>query len=98
MSAHIDGMVVVATGVPAIVTLWSMVLRNAGLEFAVTHHAGEAAHELVGSMDFWVEERRVLHARSAIIDAERGKSRVDGTQPSGPVARYFGTSNSVLVL
>jgi hypothetical protein len=70
MSPHIEGMVMVATGVPAIVTRWSMVLRNAGVEFAVTRQFAAEETESQGSLDLWVEERRVMSARAAIITAE----------------------------
>ena len=73
MSPHIEGMVMVATGVPAIVTRWSMVLRHAGVEFAVTRQYEEESESL-GAMYLWVEQQRAQSARVAIISAERGAS------------------------
>jgi hypothetical protein len=65
-------MVMVATGVPAIVARWSMVLRHAGVEFALTRQYEKEEIESPGSLDLWVEKRRVQTARVAIINAEGG--------------------------
>jgi len=47
---NIDGMVMVATGVPALVTRWSMVLRKAGIQFALTRPDLSVESESLGYM------------------------------------------------
>ena len=74
MKERIDGMVMVATGIlPAIVARWSIVLREAGIEFAATREVTADGSELTGSLDLWVEKPQAGAAKALIIDAESGR-------------------------
>lgn len=75
MTHNIDGMVMVATGVPALVTRWSTVLRRAGIQFAVARPDDSDNGDLPGYLELWVERADVEDAKSTIITAENGKVR-----------------------
>ena len=74
MRERIDGMVMVATGIhPSIVARWCIVLREAGIEFAVTREETADGTEPTGSMELWVEKPQAGAAKALIIDAENGR-------------------------
>jgi hypothetical protein len=75
MTHNIDGMVMVATGVPALVTRWSTVLRKAGIQFAVARPDEVDDDTSPGYLELWVERDDVEEAKSTIIHAEKGGVR-----------------------
>jgi len=71
MGNKLEGMALIASGIPALVTRWSLVLRKAAIPFALTQSVKNGSL-LPDQLEIWVEEDDVEKARAAIIAAENG--------------------------
>jgi hypothetical protein len=72
MSNNLDGMVMVASGIPAVVTRWSGVLRKAGIQYAVTQSVNNKGVGHRTDLEIWVEDDDAKKARAVLIKAEQG--------------------------
>jgi hypothetical protein len=72
MSNNLDGMVMVASGIPSMVTRWSGVLRKAGIQYAVTQSVNDQGVGHQTDLEIWVEHDDAAKARAVLIKAERG--------------------------